>query len=663
MGLGKTIQMISLILTHTRPSITYSDDESGRSNPKNQLTKNVGKGTLVIAPLALIKQWEGELDTKVEDSHKLKVLVHHGPQRTRRPQDLEKYDVVITTYQTLVSEHGNSSDELKVGCFGVHWFRVVLDEAHTIKNKKAKATQACRHLRSEYRWCLTGTPLQNNLDELQSLISFLRIKPYDDISVWREQITRPLSNGRGGMAIRRLQYYLKAFMKRRTKDVLKVEGGLQARGKGDGQKDVGHTFQITERKIEKVVSRFTPKEQSYYDKLQSRTDKSIAKLMEDAKMNYASALVLLLRLRQACDHAQLIEKSLTKYRDNYTICPARIKDNPSKNQASDDVDEVADLLGGLNVGVTQCEVCQFELSPEEVASKQARCEICQGDLEELLTAESSKSKSKKKVKAKNKERRARRRQIIDSDDEEEGDWVVPKGERSVDSLGRAGGSDDENVEGGGEWLASDDSETGEEESVVVAGSHQKKKPKAANLDSADGDESEGESNDDDSAAESDPDASDEASTDDSDASGSSRAATQQLILSTKIRDLLRILRRESAAHKFIVFSQFTTMLDLVEPFLRRHGVRFTRYDGSMRNDAREASLHRLRTDPKTRVLLCSLKCGALGLNLTAASRVVILEPFWNPVSRLLLPPPSTPLPLTPLHIRYPQNYHHHYHLP
>ncbi|OCK73707.1 hypothetical protein K432DRAFT_264074, partial [Lepidopterella palustris CBS 459.81] len=82
--------------------------------------------------------------------------------------------------------------------------------------------------------------------------------------------------------------------------------------------------------------------------------------------------------------------------------------------------------------------------------------------------------------------------------------------------------------------------------------------------------------------------------------------------------------------KVIVFSQFTSMLDLVEPFLRRNGYVFTRYDGSMRNDLREASLNKLRTDKRTRVLLCSLKCGSLGLNLTAASRVVILEPFWNP---------------------------------
>ena len=69
---------------------------------------------------------------------------------------------------------------------------------------------------------------------------------------------------------------------------------------------------------------------------------------------------------------------------------------------------------------------------------------------------------------------------------------------------------------------------------------------------------------------------------------------------------------------------------LITPHLHAASLAFTRYDGSMRPDAREAALSSLRHDPHTRILLCSLKCGSLGLNLTAASRVVILEPFWNP---------------------------------
>ena len=74
------------------------------------------------------------------------------------------------------------------------------------------------------------------------------------------------------------------------------------------------------------------------------------------------------------------------------------------------------------------------------------------------------------------------------------------------------------------------------------------------------------------------------------------------------------------------------MLDLIEPFLHKNSLSFVRYDGQMRADAREASLAALKESKPTspRILLCSLRAGSLGLNLTAASRVVILEPFWNP---------------------------------
>jgi SNF2 family DNA or RNA helicase len=121
--------------------------------------------------------------------------------------------------------------------------------------------------------------------------------------------------------------------------------------------------------------------------------------------------------------------------------------------------------------------------------------------------------------------------------------------------------------------------------------------------------------------------------DDDDIDPYTRPGTR-VLASAKISELLRLLRAEASQHKFIVFSQFTTMLDLIEPFLRREGFKFSRYDGSMRNEDREESLRQLRKEESCRVLLCSLKCGSLGLNLTAATRVVIVEPFWNPVSQL-----------------------------
>ena len=628
MGLGKTIQSIALLLTNPRPALSTATSVTD----KRPLSPHVGKNTLVVAPLALIKQWEAEIKDRVSPSHTLRVCVHHGSQRTKRYEDLRKYDVVITTYQILVSEHGSSSDREdgpQAGCFGIHWYRIILDEAHTIKNRNAKATQACYALRAEYRWCLTGTPMQNNLDELQSLIRFLKIKPYNDLSIWKDQITRPMSQGRGGVAMKRLQFYLKAFMKRRTKDVLKQEGALNPGGKSnkDGQTN---GFKITARRIENILADFSPEERRFYDRLEQRTDKSLEQMMGGEKINYASALVLLLRLRQACNHPQLVGGSMAKDKDALTTGQGMGTQTPRKSKVMDqDLDEMADLLGGLSVQTKQCDVCQIMLSKDEVSAGSIRCTECEEDLASQKAGE-GRSKTRKEKKhpssakyksVESKPRAPRNRLVIEDSDEEDEDaeWVVPEHQRHAPNLGKAGGGDDENAEGGGESLASDDTDAEDESGIDMVG------PRSRKVTSLDNSAEEGEE-DDKSSGET----SNEEEDDEGTSSSESEPSGASVMNSAKIQHLLKILHRESDTHKFIVFSQFTSMLDLIEPFLQRDGLVFTRYDGSMRNDHREASLERLRNNKKTRILLCSLKCGSLGLNLTAASRVVILEPFWNP---------------------------------
>jgi SNF2 family DNA or RNA helicase len=100
--------------------------------------------------------------------------------------------------------------------------------------------------------------------------------------------------------------------------------------------------------------------------------------------------------------------------------------------------------------------------------------------------------------------------------------------------------------------------------------------------------------------------------------------------SAKIIKLVSLLKSE-LSRKTIVFSQFTSMLDIMEPHLRHEGIRFVRYDGSMTPAKRDESLNALRNNADVEVLLCSLKCGALGLNLTCASRVILVDPWWNPM--------------------------------
>ena len=677
MGLGKTVQSMALILSNPRPEKGFEPE-----NKKNKILDVVGKGTLVVAPLALIKQWEAEINSKVAKTHALKVLVHHGPNRTKSADKLKQYDVVITTYQVLASEHaqcGDGPDGLKKGCFAVHWYRVMLDEAHTIKNRNAKMTKACYDVRSHYRWCLTGTPMQNNLDELQSLIKFLRIQPYCEMSNWKDSITGPMKNGRGNLAMRRLQIFLKAFMKRRTKDVLKKDGALNFGGKAkEGAEKPA--FKIVGRNVETVIGEFTAKEREFYDRLSTRAQDRLAEMMGGEKQDYIGALVLLLRLRQACNHPNLTKSNVKDDKDALTTGSKQGTQTglqtPRKTSKADDADDLADLLGGLSVATKRCDLCQRTLNRDNATNGAIRCNACEDD----LNASTKKSKKHKKKHRKDKQKSDKvrrpkpvitedddeeededdvvrptkssrqRRVVVDSDDEdEEGEWLVPEDQQHSEDLGVAGGTDDENAEGGGDTLASIDSQaTGsvddsksnldsfivhdtdsEDEAPVVRRKlFTKEKSRTVNLVSDDENDSATEAGSESESGSEDEDEEDSAT----DASSDSDYNTSDLVPSTKIRQLLQILEKETPEHKVIVFSQFTSMLDLIEPFLKRAEFAFTRYDGSMRNDLREASLHKLREDKRTRVLLCSLKCGSLGLNLTAASRVVIMEPFWNPVS-------------------------------
>jgi SNF2 family DNA or RNA helicase len=680
MGLGKTLQAISLILSNQRPN-------KGENGYKRSLA-NVVRSTLVVAPLALIRQWEAEINEKVAKTHKLSVCVHHGPNRTKRFTDLADYDVVITTYQILVSELGQSLKDdgsAKAGCFGLHWWRVVLDEAHTVKNRNAKTTKACYALKSEYRWCLSGTPMQNNLDELQSLIKFLRIRPYDKLGEWKDHIERPMKNGQGHIALRRLHSVLRCFMKRRTKDILREDGALNPGGAPSAPGEVSSTgFKVTERKIVSIEADFTPAERELYRGLEARADKSI-ELMMKSKVDYANAFTLLLRLRQACNHPELLRKKIDKdmYQDavnpeGYQKMPkgstkARAK---AKTQAKDgDMDSVADLFADMGLATRSCSVCRRPIPHDSLDM----CQDCHKDLGDFEQQESknrkkpkSKSRPKKVVVEKvtvaasrsSKTRRPRARNVVvdsdDDDDDDEGSWLVPEGERGELHLGKAGGEEDENADGCGDWIGDEDSKHESESEADDEGASglrsfvvddeeasQTRSPGASDMDDSlpsldalprktstkklsSNTVYKNEASDDDGNCQPCQQYDDDTDYDGESDEGFPELDGRLIMPSAKIRQLLDILEKEIQEHKFIVFSEFTSMMDVIELFFDRAKIRYTRYDGKMRNDEREASLGRLRNDLKCRVLLCSLKCGSLGLNLTAATRVVILEPFWNP---------------------------------
>ncbi|KAF8712694.1 hypothetical protein HU200_028458 [Digitaria exilis] len=204
-------------------------------------------GTLVVCPASILKQWASELSAKITQSAELSVLVYHGGSRTKDPTELAEYDVVVTTYAIVSLEVPKESIDggisvgnkmkLKKNSAGkakkkknsnsnggplamVRWFRVVLDEAHAIKSHRTQMAKACCGLSAERRWCLSGTPIQNNIDDLYSYFRFLEYEPYSKFSSFRSMIKNPLDRN-ATYGYKKLQTVLRIVLLRRTKGEIK----------------------------------------------------------------------------------------------------------------------------------------------------------------------------------------------------------------------------------------------------------------------------------------------------------------------------------------------------------------------------------------------------------------------------------------------------------
>ncbi len=261
MGLGKTVQTLAHLLL---------EKEAGR----------LDKPALVVAPTSLMGNWRREAERFAPD---LKVLVLHGPARHERFEAIPAHDLVLTTYPLLVRDEAQLKDQM--------WSFVILDEAQTVKNPRTKAARALRRLKSSYRLCLTGTPLENHLGELWSLFDFVMPGFLGSEEQFKRLYRTPVEKHGDEDCRRRLVRRIAPFLLRRTK--AEVEKDLPAK-----------------TEIVRTVELY-PNQAALYESIRVTMEAKVREAVAAKGLARSQIAILdaLLKLRQVCCHPQLVKLS------------------------------------------------------------------------------------------------------------------------------------------------------------------------------------------------------------------------------------------------------------------------------------------------------------------------------------------------------------------
>ncbi|KAL4811554.1 SNF2 family N-terminal domain-containing protein [Aspergillus unguis] len=510
MGMGKTIQAVSLLM---------SDYPAGRPS-------------LVVVPPVALMQWQSEI--KEYTDGKLNVIVYHGTNTKVKglsKKDLEKYDVIMISYSGLESIHRkewkgwNRNDGIVKEdsvIHSIHYHRLILDEAHSIKQRTTGVARACFALSSNYKWCLSGTPVQNRIGEFFSLLRFLEVRPFacyfckqckcqelhwsqdaekrctkckhsgfSHVSVFNQEILNPITERNDDdarkAALAKLRLITDRIMLRRVK------------------RDHTASMELPPKRVIIHNEFFGEIERDFSTSIMTNSSRQFDTYVSRGVMlnNYANIFGLIMQMRQVANHPDLILKKHAEGGQNILVCC--ICDEPAEEAIRSRCHHdfcrrcVKDYMQSFDAdSVVDCPRCHIPLSI---------------DLEQ------------------------------------------PDMEQHEDHI--------------------------KKNSIV------------------------------------------------------NRIRMEDWTSSTKIEMLvyeLYKLRSKKQTLKSIVFSQFTSMLQLVEWRLRRAGFNTVMLDGTMSPTQRQKSIDYFMNNVNVEVFLVSLKAGGVALNLTEASRVFIVDPWWNPAA-------------------------------
>ncbi|KAG4306347.1 hypothetical protein PORY_000335 [Pneumocystis oryctolagi] len=542
MGLGKTIEILSLIHSNRLDTSSNTTPFIVSSNTSIQPCRT----TLVVAPMSLLEQWRSEAEF-ASKPNTLKVQIYYGIDKSidilTQCQTNSQPDLLITSYGVVLSEWSQTiANKATFNLFEIDFYRIVLDEAHYIKNKLSKTAKACSALNSKRRWVLTGTPIVNKLEDLFSLIHFLKVEPWGNFVFWKTFITIPFESKNIIRALNTVSMIFKNLILRRTKTTKDIHGNLII--------DLPPKEIITEEIV------LSPKEREIYDFIYTKAKQTFieSSAVGTVFKNYITILTMLLRLRQSCCHPSLIKHSAKN--DFFDLLPYKEDINNSVD-INNDID-LKNLIESFNNQVTKEKNINAygAYVIENILEKiENECPICSADpiIDEAITP------------CWHIACRPCLKQHIE--------FQESRGEKPLCHICRSPINNHDIY------------------NIIRKESHDATK----NINQV-------------------------------------ILQKSTFISSSKLDALLRHLselKKSNPYAKSIVFSQFTSFLNLVEVYMKRDNFEFLRLDGGMTMKERSIVLEKFRTETKGLILLVSQKSGNVGLNLTAASSVFILDPWWN----------------------------------
>ncbi|ETS80319.1 hypothetical protein PFICI_07848 [Pestalotiopsis fici W106-1] len=479
MGLGKTLTMLS--------AISVSEYLNARATDSMEIDSDLQ---------TLINVWDSEID-KHFAPNVFNVSIFHGDKRAKSLQSLHEKDIVLTTYHTLISDW--TSKRL------LHqhtWNRIVLDEAHCIRNQSTHQFKAAQNINARNRWCVTGTPIQNSMHDLRSLLGFLHFRPFSEPAIFNKFIVEPLSSQELD-PVRHLRTLLSVMCFRRTRALLSLPPS-----------DF-HKISVTR----------TADETHWYDKILASAKLEYENIanMKSTKKKHTVLFATLMELRRLCSNGQPRSEVKNTSQSNDTELRTQGSRLGGKKRKRDTI-----AFSGF------CEdCCSDEVDPSLGAALREFCPTC---------SESSSSPLS-------------------------GAMVI----ESIQNLP----------------MDFECSSASSPASSTFA--YQREVPSllpANNLKAA--------------------------------------------LPSSKISAVIDNVENSPTGHKNLIFTSWRLTLDALQFELSRRGLPHLRIDGTTSFLDRQRILSQFSEDPDQCTLLMTIGTGAVGLAITSANRVHLVEPQWNP---------------------------------